>query len=279
MSGNKNIGRLAGLLYLVVVLGGIASLAYVPNAIENGKDGAALVASIQSHQALFRFGIAAGLICYTAFLLLPLVLYRLLAPYGQPMAIAMVALATASVPFAFANMVHRMDVLSLLGDEPRLATLTAAQPQLQVTLALESYWNGIFILTIFWGLWLLPFGWLMFRSRMIPRIFGLLLMAGCFGYVIAFFGRLLVPEPERRRPCGQSEGYQGCRYDRRGRHLRRQRRVEALADRQASGRSGRSRIDPNRFICVPGRGSLYDEAWRHFECARFYILDHNSYRS
>ncbi|MFZ1478810.1 MAG: DUF4386 domain-containing protein [Sphingorhabdus sp.] len=194
MSGNKNIGRLAGLLYLVVVLGGIASLAYVPNAIENGKDGAALVASIQSHQALFRFGIAAGLICYTAFLLLPLVLYRLLAPYGQPMAIAMVALATASVPFAFANMVHRMDVLSLLGDEPRLATLTAAQPQLQVTLALESYWNGIFILTIFWGLWLLPFGWLMFRSRMIPRIFGLLLMAGCFGYVIAFFGRLLVPD-------------------------------------------------------------------------------------
>lgn len=194
MSGNKKIARLAGLLYLIVVLGGIASLAYVPNVIENGKEGAALVDSIQSHQTLFRFGIAAGLVCYIAFLLLPLVLYRLLAPYGQQSAIAMVALATASVPFAFANLVHRIDVLSLLGDEPRLATLTASELQMQVTLALESYWNGIFILTIFWGLWLLPFGWLMFRSRMIPRIFGLLLMAGCLGYLIAFFGRLLVPD-------------------------------------------------------------------------------------
>ncbi|MEQ1550449.1 DUF4386 domain-containing protein [Sphingorhabdus sp.] len=194
MSENKKIARFAGLLYLIVVLGGIASLAYVPNVIENGKDGAALVVSIQTHQTLFRFGIAAGLVCYTAFLLLPLVLYRLLAPFGRQAAIAMVALATASVPFAFANLVHRMDVLSLLGDEPRSAMLTATQLQTQVTLALESYWNGIFVLTIFWGLWLLPFGWLMFRSRMIPRIFGLLLMAGCFGYLIAFFGQLLVPD-------------------------------------------------------------------------------------
>ena len=83
MSENKTIARFAGLLYLLVVLGGIASLAYVPNVIENGKNGVALVESIQSHQTLFRFGIAAGLVCYTAFLLLPLVLYRLLALYGQ----------------------------------------------------------------------------------------------------------------------------------------------------------------------------------------------------
>lgn len=194
MSENKKIARFAGLLYLIVILGGIASLAFVPNVIENGKEGAALVASVQMHQTLFRFGIAAGLVCYTAFLLLPIILYRLLAPFGLQAAIAMVALATASVPFAFANLVHRIDVLSLLGDEPRLAMLTASQLQMQVTLALESYWNGIFILTIFWGLWLLPFGWLMFRSRQTPRIFGLLLMAGCFGYLTAFFGRLLIPD-------------------------------------------------------------------------------------
>jgi Domain of unknown function (DUF4386) len=193
MSDNKKVGRIAGLLYLIVVLGGIASLAYVPNVIEKGKDGAALIASIQSHQQLFRFGIAAGLVCYTAFLLLPIALYHLLAPYGRTAAVLMVAVATASIPFAFANIVHRIDVLSLLGDDPRLAILSAAQLQMQVSLALESYWNGVYILSIFWGLWLLPFGWLMFRSRLIPRIFGLLLMAGCFGYLIAFFGRLLVP--------------------------------------------------------------------------------------
>ncbi len=194
MSGSKKTARFAGLLYLIVVLGGIASLAYVPNVIESGKHGAALVSSIQTNQSLFRFGIAAGLVCYTAFLLLPIVLYRLLAPFGQQAAVAMVALATASVPVAFSNLIHRMDILSLVVDEPRLATLAAGQLQTEVLLALESYWNGIAVLTIFWGLWLLPFGWLMFRSQLIPRILALLLMAGCFGYVIAFFGRLFVPD-------------------------------------------------------------------------------------
>lgn len=194
MNITSKTARIAGLLYLIVVLCGIFSLAYVPNFIETSKDGATLVATIRSHEALFRLGVAAGLICYTAFLLLPLALYRLLAPFGQSAAIAMVALATASVPIAFANMAYRINVLSLLGDEPGLARLTAAALEFQVLMALESYWNGIFILKIFWGLWLLPFGWLLFRSQLIPRLFGVLLMAGCFGYLVAFFGRLLVPE-------------------------------------------------------------------------------------
>ena len=92
-------------------------------------------------------------------------------------------------------------------------------------------------------------------------------------------GRLLVPEPERRRPCGQPEEYQSCRYDRRGRYFRRQRRVEAFADRQGTGRFGRSRAARDRLVRVQSCGPFYNEAWRHFECARFYILDHNSYRS
>lgn len=194
MDITSKTARIAGFLYLIVVLGGIFSLAYGPSVIETSKHGATLVAMIRSHEALFRLGIAAGLVCYTAFLLLPLALYRLLAPFGQTAAIAMVALATASVPIAFSNMVYRINVLSLLGDEPSLAGLTAAQLEMQVLLSLESYWNGIFILKIFWGLWLLPFGWLLFRSRLIPRIFGVLLMAGCFGYLVTFFGRLLMPE-------------------------------------------------------------------------------------
>lgn len=193
MNSNSKTARIAGLLYLIVVLCGTLSLAYVPSVIETGKDGASLLAAIKSNETLFRLGIAAGLICYTAFLLLPIVIYRLLAPFGQYVATVMVALSTASVPIAFANMVYRINVLSLLGDEPNLGGLNGTQLEMQILMSLESYWNGIFILKIFWGLWLLPLGWLLYRSRLIPRMFGILLMAGCFGYLIAFFGRLLVP--------------------------------------------------------------------------------------
>jgi hypothetical protein len=128
-TSQKN-ARVAGLLYLIVVMCGIFSLAYAPNVIEEGKNGPELIAAIRSNETVFRLGIAAGLICYTAFLLLPLALYRLLEPYGRTTAIAMVALATASVPIAFSNMGHRIDILSVLADEPSLASLNAAQVQM-----------------------------------------------------------------------------------------------------------------------------------------------------
>lgn len=193
MTDTAKTARIAGLLYLIVVAAGIFSLAYVPSVIEKSDDPATVVAAIREHETLFRLGIAAAFACYTAFLILPLALYRLLAPYGRTAAVLMVALAAASVPMSFGNLIHRVDVLSLLGEEPALRGLAVEQVNLQVTLALESYWNGIFVSKILWGLWLLPFGWLVVRSAAIPRILGILLMAGCFGYLIAFFGRLLVP--------------------------------------------------------------------------------------
>lgn len=193
MTDTAKTARIAGLLYLIVVAAGIFSLAHVPSVIEKSDDPATVVAAIREHETLFRLGIAAAFACYTAFLILPLALYRLLAPYGRTAAVLMVALAAASVPMSFGNLIHRVDVLSLLGEEPALRGLAVEQVNLQVTLALESYWNGIFVSKILWGLWLLPFGWLVVRSAAIPRILGILLMAGCFGYLIAFFGRLLVP--------------------------------------------------------------------------------------
>ncbi|MDF7774944.1 DUF4386 domain-containing protein [Sphingomonas sp. AOB5] len=193
MASNAATARIAGLLYLIVVATGIFSLAWVPSVIEASDDPATVVAAIREHETLFRLGIAAGYLCYTAFLILPLALYRLLAPYGRTAAALMVALAVASVPMSFGNLVHRIDILSLLGEEASLRGLSAADVNLQVMVALEHYWNGIFASKILWGLWLLPFGWLVVRSAAIPRVLGVLLMAGCFGYLIAFFGRLLVP--------------------------------------------------------------------------------------
>ena len=189
----RNIARVAGLLYLVVVLAGIFSIAYVPAQTQVAGDAAATVAKIASHEGLFRLGIAAGLVCYTAFLLLPLALYRLLSPHGRTAATLMVALAVASVPLSFVNLQHKLDVLSLLGNAPHLRAFAPEAVEAQVMLALQAYSNGLLVSKLFWGLWLLPFGWLVFHSRQLPRLLGVLLMLGCVGYVADVFARLLVP--------------------------------------------------------------------------------------
>jgi len=46
---------------------------------------------------------------------------------------------------------------------------------------------------LFWGLWLLPFGYLVFKSGFLPKLLGIFLMAGCFGYLINFIGGFLIP--------------------------------------------------------------------------------------
>ncbi len=50
--------------------------------------------------------------------------------------------------------------------------------------------------SIFAGLWLFPLGLLVFRSGYLPRALGVLLMIGCFGYLIRFFQGFLFPGHE-----------------------------------------------------------------------------------
>lgn len=193
MEPSKKTARTAGLLYLIVVLAGIFSLAYVPSALIDGKDAAKTYAILQASETLFRLGIVAGIACYTAFLLLPFALYKLLNQVHQTTAIVMVVLAVASVPFSLYNLVHKMDVLTLVGNGRFLDTMPLAERQTQVLLHLNYYENGIRLVSVFWGLWLLPFGYLVYKSGFLPRVLGILLMAGCFGYLINFIGGFLFP--------------------------------------------------------------------------------------
>ncbi|HEV2540443.1 MAG TPA: DUF4386 domain-containing protein [Frateuria sp.] len=189
----NRLARTAGLLYLVTVVTGMFYLGYVPSRFSVHADAAATVARILQSQALFRLGIAAELVCNAAFLLLPLALYRLLEGAGRKAAVLMVAFATASVPVACANVVHRFEVLSLLGDAGYLQAFTATQLHAQAMLQLDAYRHGLLVLEVFWGAWLLPFGYLVFKCGLLPRLLGALLVLGGLGYLVDFLGTLLLP--------------------------------------------------------------------------------------
>lgn len=190
---SKKTARTAGVLYLIVVMTGIFSIAYVPSQIIVHDDASATVSNIAAFEPLFRLGIVAGLICYTAFLLLPLVLYQLLSPVNKGVAALMVAFAVVSVPISFINELNRLEILSLTNGSSYLQAFTTGQLHAEVMLSLAAYSKGLLVSKIFWGLWLLPFGYLVFKSGFLPKILGILLMLGCFGYLIDFFGIALVP--------------------------------------------------------------------------------------
>lgn len=191
---NKKLGRVAGLIYLGVVITGIFSLMYVPSKLIVDGNPLQTYQQIVSSEFLFRLWIVSGLLCYTFFLFLPLVLYKLFKPVNENYAALMVILAIISVPIFFLNVQNQFSILSLVNGAKSQYNFSDIQIQSQVMLYLDQYNNGLVIVHIFSGFWLFPFGYLVYKSGFLPKFFGVLLMLGCFGYLINFLGYTLIPE-------------------------------------------------------------------------------------
>lgn len=193
MSSKNKTARLAGFLYLLTVMTGAFSLLYVPSQIIVHDNATATVSNIIASESLFRAGIAVGSLSFTVFLLLPLVLYKLLNPVDRTAAVLMVTFAMISVPIDFVAIADQLNVLSLLHGSEHHNVFAPDQLQANVMLSVDAYYNKIVVSEIFWGLWLLPFGYLVFNSGFLPKVLGVLLMMGCFSYLIEFIGRTLFP--------------------------------------------------------------------------------------
>ncbi len=187
----KQTARLAGLIYFLVAICGMYYLRYVPSKLIDPHNPAVTFHNITASQPLFRLGILVGLIGYTLFLFLPLVLYKLLSPVNKTYAQLMAILAVISVAISYSNMLNNFDILTLINNPDYLRVFGHDNLQAQVMLHLDYYDNGNLIASIFWGLWLLPFGYLVFKSGFLPKAIGILLMFGCFGYLINFTGNII----------------------------------------------------------------------------------------
>lgn len=62
-----------------------------------------------------------------------------------------------------------------------------------MTLLLDVHRHGYHVAQIFFALWLLPLGYLVYRSGYFPRVLGVLLMIGCGGYLAGFVVTYLSP--------------------------------------------------------------------------------------
>ncbi len=189
----NSTARLAGFIYLLLVMSGIFYLLYVPSQYIVSGDPASTVNNIMGSKFLFRSGIAVGVLSNIFFLILPFVLFNLFKEVNRNVAVLMVILSAVSVPFSLFNMVDKVNVLTLLSGAQYLDALSMEQIQVQAILLLKSYGNGVQLIQIFWGLWLFPFGYLAFKSGYIPKVLGISLMLGCIGYLIKFFGFILYP--------------------------------------------------------------------------------------
>jgi hypothetical protein len=194
MNSAKKNARITGCIYLFMIVSGLFGLMYVPSKTIEYPDAAATAGNIISHEWLYRSGIISGLICQTLFVFLVLALNRLLKGVNEKHARLMVTFVIVSVPIAFLNEINRIAPLILLGDAEFLKVFKPDQLNALVMMFLDLFNYGNYVAGVFWGLWLLPFGYLVYKSGFIPRIIGIFLMVSCFGYLVESTTFLLIPQ-------------------------------------------------------------------------------------
>jgi hypothetical protein len=188
MERQKRLARIAGYLYLgVAVLGGFAELIVRQSIVELGHPGAT-ADGIRDSATLFRAGFVADLVQATLFLLTAMTLYLLLRGINELVARAMVVIVAVSVAIMCLNLLNQWVALQVATDRAFGAGSDAL-----VGLFAGMHHDGYLIAQIFFGLWLLPLGYLVIKSGWFPAWIGVLLIAGCFGYLVDTFATFLAP--------------------------------------------------------------------------------------
>lgn len=187
--------RLAGILALICLISG-SFAGFVNTKLVVSGDAERTAKNIIASESLFRFGFVSVLILYTVFIVYVWVVYRLLKPVNKNLALLMLIFALVGVPIAMLNQINQSAALILLSGDNYLKTLPTDQIHAQVMFFLNLHKHGGLIGAIFWGLWLFPLGYLVFKSGYLPKMLGVLLMIGCFGWLLVFVQRFLFPDYE-----------------------------------------------------------------------------------
>jgi len=194
MNSRKKTARMAGFLYLMFLV----TLIFAEDAVRSKLivfgDGAATANNIMVSEGLFRIGFMSDLLSAVFFLLSAWALYVLLEPVDKNLALLFVLLILGGVAIQSINMLNQFAALLLLSGADYLKVFQADQLQALAMLFLNLYKNGFIIAQVFYGAWLFPLGYLVFKSGFLPRILGILLMIDSLGILIWFFQFFLFPD-------------------------------------------------------------------------------------
>jgi hypothetical protein len=193
MESSKRTARAAGIMYLVLAITGMFGIMYVPSQIIVADDVAATMQNISTHPTLFRLGVISGLVGQVSFVMVGVLLYRLLKPVNPLHALAMLAFVLVAVPIAFVYGVFELAPFIMLGDDTFLKAFTMDQLNALAMIFFKLRNTGIQVVEVFWGLWLLPLGYCVYKSNLFPGILGIMLMVGSFGYVLIFIVNIVAP--------------------------------------------------------------------------------------
>jgi hypothetical protein len=189
----RKTARMAGLFYLIFILTTVLAT-YVRSRIIVSGDAVATANNIVSSQGLFRVGFVTELVSAVFFVLAAWALYVLLKPVNKNLGLLFLLLNLGGVAVECINALNLFAAIQFLSGANYLSVFQTGQLQAMAMSFLNLYESGFVIAQIFFSVWLLPLGYLVYKSRFLPRLLGIVLILDFFGNLSWFLQVFLLPD-------------------------------------------------------------------------------------
>ncbi len=179
MKSNKTIARFAGAFYLAYILASVIAdlIAHV-----GFGDAPKIIQTLTANPAMFRVGFVISLVSALFFFLAAWGLYVLLRPVNKDLALLFMALNLIGVTIQCAGMLPLYAAIASVGHISS-----------ETYIFVDVFKNSVVMAQLFFGTWLFPLGYLVYKSKYIPKTLGVLLIVDGFAVLVWFFQAYLLP--------------------------------------------------------------------------------------
>jgi hypothetical protein len=182
-----------GALYLGMAFFSALDITYFPGRFAVPGDSAATAARIASAPLLYRLWTVTELLAGVCAIYLAVALYQFFKDVDRNQARVLVSMVLVQVPMWFALALTHLAPLVLLNGSSYWSVFDKAQLDALALGSLSLFGRGVSAMSAYWGLWLLPFGFLVYRSRFIPRLLGVFLMVSAGAYLVSAATHFVFP--------------------------------------------------------------------------------------
>jgi hypothetical protein len=193
MTSLNKTARMAGFLYLMYMVITIPADALARSPLIVFGDAATTARNIMASEWQFRVGIVGDLVSAIFFLLAAWALYVLLKPVNKELALLFLLLNLGGVAVYSINLLNQFAAVLLLSGADYLKVFQTDQLQSLAMFFLNLHHNGYWIAQIFFGVWLFPLGYLVYKSGFLPKILGIVMMIHFVGWTMTFLQFFLFP--------------------------------------------------------------------------------------
>jgi hypothetical protein len=187
----RSQARIAGFLYLIIIGAGAAGYA-MHSRLVVWNDAATTASKILASEQLWRLSFAAMLVMLACDVAVAAIFYVLFKPVNRTLSLIACAFRLVLVAIIGVSLLGRYLPLLILKD-PASVAFETEQRQAMGLLSIKMFERGFDVALVFFGFHCLAIGWLIYRSRFLPRFLGVLLLIAGLGYLFGTFGRLVVP--------------------------------------------------------------------------------------